>query len=249
MLDITGPVAITGDWHMNKPFVHQLFTFFKTKHPEIETIINCGDMCYWEHGSLDWLNTLAMEHHIMIYWIDGNHEKHSLLSQLPQDSHNFGIIGSHVKYIPRGTAFMMNGQKVVTMGGTTSVGRERLLRESCWDTDESITDENMEKALTHESADIMITHEAPYGMKTVEERIHRVANKFPHHEVAESLSQRVKIRKLVEALTPHTIYHGHHHHRYDETLLLRSGKELHSMGLGRDGDKFHHILNNFTILQ
>ena len=122
MLQLEGPVVVAGDWHGNINFA--LGAIKQAHSMGTSTILHVGDFGYFRPSALNGLEHLLLFLGITIYWIDGNHENHDLLSTLARDEDGLAQTGQNMYHIKRGTVFEVDGVKWLGLGGAASVDRQ-----------------------------------------------------------------------------------------------------------------------------
>jgi hypothetical protein len=196
---------------------------------------------------LDFCSNLATENNLPLYWIDGNHENHTWLrriygpggSKYKPTPDGFWEIRPGVYYIPRGTRWVWNDMHLMGLGGAYSVDKFLRLKEEKkiyhdhvyanmqrqkagqptkpfdperwqrWWTDEELTDSEIDKALADSTPlDILFTHDKPRGSNPGWNR----------KDLPECAPNQDKIQKVVMALNPKLLVHGHLHYRYSDYI-------------------------------
>lgn len=117
-------ITITGDAHGN-------FRRFETRYfpqqrqmSRSDYVIVCGDFGIWDETEesnrwLDWLNAKPFT----TLFLDGNHDNHDLLRQMPQREWHGGMVHEvreHILHLMRGQVYEIGGIRVFTMGGAVS---------------------------------------------------------------------------------------------------------------------------------
>jgi hypothetical protein len=215
---------------------------------DVDTIFALGDFGYWEHTphgqwALDEQSRLLQEADVQLYWLDGNHENHTLLRAIPweMDDEGFWIIRENIKYSPRGHDWTWGETHFLTLGGAYSIDKNKRRPGTSWWSEETITDEDVEACYTPERVDIMLTHDLPTGIDMQAIQAYRG---FPYQTIPASEDNRNKVRQVVEGCLPTKLFHGHYHLKYEDLLTLENGWEVQVMGLGCDemGRDSYHIL-------
>ena len=235
---------IAGDWHGN--IGHAKWTLSRARHFGCDVIFQLGDFGYWEHYDdgiwyLDKMNRMAAKVGIPIYWIDGNHENHPLLWKTYSDrvnSEGFWNVRDYILYCPRGHMWEWDGVKFMGMGGAFSVDRNlRKVGNSFW-FEETITDEDVERAIANadgEFVDVMFTHDVPLGVDLpfqMAKQGRRLTNS------SESTHNRILLSDVIEVVQPKYLFHGHMHLYYKDKIKMPYGYRydgLHVHGLHCDG--------------
>lgn len=246
-----------------------------TDYLEVAKQRNCkklfvlGDFGYWEHEYegvkyLDEVDEASQNFGIPVYFLDGNHDKTSMLLDIYSERDDEGFIGVRpsVLYSPRGHRWTWDGLRFVSFGGAYSVDKawrlekERLnmlkivkmnstrppnnqLNEdtsgTLWFPEEEMTDADMEKFLTDTTpVDIMLAHDKPTGSNPG----------IPLKDDPACRFNQDRLRNAIQTLQPKMFFHGHLHHRY--VNHVRSGDDTFTevIGLGADGyDGSGYVLN------
>lgn len=130
-------ILVVGDTHGNIPWLTG-FIYPAAVMLNADAIVQVGDFGYWEHTFdgvrfLNLLNEAASASGIPLYWLHGNHDKHSLALKRynkARDAGGFIVVRSHVKYIPQGHVWEWQGRRFRVFGGAYSVDKRwRIERE------------------------------------------------------------------------------------------------------------------------
>lgn len=129
-----------GDTHGDPR--HMVYLFEQALLNECSDVLIVGDYGYWEHlqGGAEFLevcSSLGTENDMRLYWIDGNHENHTMLRALygpggerhKPTPEGFWEIRPNVYYIPRGTRWNWNGVELMGLGGAYSVDKIARLKQ------------------------------------------------------------------------------------------------------------------------
>jgi len=246
-------VLLVGDSHGNISFLRTAIRH--AKEMEADLIIQLGDFGYWEHTSnghwfLAKVNKMALNVKIPFYWIDGNHENHTLLrkkygNDSTSDSEFFDgkfyhselwPIRSNVFYMPRGSIHSINGHNFMAFGGSYSIDKSSRTEGRSWWPEEMPTIQDLDKAIeTYKNFDgpinTLLSHDAPY-----EADMYKLLSESAHARVINDAEHvRKTISNLIYKIYPDTIYHGHYHVscQYD---VYYDGKETKCYSLGADGN-------------
>lgn len=239
-------LMIAGDTHGS---LQQMgFLFREAIEFDIDRIFVCGDFGYWEHTPagvtfLEKLDEVAGLAGVPVYWLDGNHENHTLLRSSYRkrlNNEGFWTIRPNIFYSPRGHRFEWEGVKFLTLGGAWSIDgpdspvfppNMRRRKGRGWWPEETITDAEVAACGT-DKVDIMLTHDLPTG---IDMQAIMAARGVNYTYLPESESNRVKVREVVDAVKPDYLFHGHYHVYYKKELVLDDGHVTVVQGLGCDG--------------
>lgn len=121
--------------------------------PQVVAAIQVGDFGWYD--AMRWQFQKLKLHHSW-YWIDGNHEDHSLLPLELQ------AVAPNLTYVPRGTVLELDGRRVLFCGGAGRVDKQiRLRRGLHWSAGENISSDTMFLLGQVRNIDLMVTHCPP----------------------------------------------------------------------------------------
>lgn len=223
-------IVIGGDTHGDSNQIAYLFNVAKGNNCKL--IIQVGDFGYWPKSLrgqqyLEMINRLATKTKIDFYWLDGNHEDHNSLDKwrvgkfTPIDTEYFTkkdhFSFPHLKYLPRGSKFDIDGCSFMAMGGAYSIDRywEGRKKDVTW-FDNEIVDHELIESLPDEHVDVLLSHDMPQGLL-----------KWPYND-KETISMiasngRLSLDLLVKKVTPRFCFGGHHHFRAVYPVEHRDG--------------------------
>jgi hypothetical protein len=171
---MSSKVIVMGDIHGNWSALNNLITKEKPA-----TIIQCGDFGYWPNmdgarlqpnDKNAWSQSGMKLGDTKLYWLDGNHEDHWALKK---DTHVPGkngisarskFIETHkrVYHMRRGAhGRLPNGDNALYMGGALSIDRHLRTFGVDWFPEETISNEDLEIALSGPAPDIVFSHTCP----------------------------------------------------------------------------------------
>ncbi|WP_048895539.1 metallophosphoesterase family protein [Mycolicibacterium conceptionense] len=212
-------IAIAGDWHGNFRWARHILT---TPHLRgVEAVVHTGDFGFWPGRGgqeyLDRLEEVLAKLGIPMYWVKGNHEWQPELAAWPVTD-GVQIIRPHIIHLPAGFRWTWQGQTWLALGGAVSVDREQRVAGIDWWPDEVITDLDVEAAIAGGPADVMICHDAPRGVGALD--MFLSVNGFRLSPIIQSDADhsRDQVRKVVDAVKPRFLFHGHYHHKYSDDL-------------------------------
>lgn len=116
---------------------------------------------YW----LNWLNDRPWTTLI----VDGNHDNHIKLQELPREEKFGGIVGkiaNSIYHLRRGEIYLIEGKKVLTFGGADSIDKENRLDGITWWKEEIPNYAEMDNCIENmkkhqEKVDIIVAHTCP----------------------------------------------------------------------------------------
>jgi Icc-related predicted phosphoesterase len=254
-------LLIVGDWHGNHQEVQR--SYQRARDRSADVIVQVGDFGYWEHADdgafLDYIEEWFDRTGIATYWIDGNHENHTMLrSVYDVKPGHFTVVRPGCYYIPRGTKWEWDGVTFMGVGGAVSIDKEyRLNRErglpspewgqpeakpatgpgTMWWPEEQLTDEELEFVKSQGTADVLFTHDCPTNAPFYM----RLKNDI------DSQIHRQKMNEVGKSVQPKYWFHGHMHEFYDYSFR-HDGGEATVIGLECDGMKNNWVLMDTEIV-
>lgn len=217
-------LAAVGDVHGDLPALFRLLDVLADDG--IRCVIGLGDVgILWGRNSkedIEKLEARVTANQQTFYWVDGNHENHTLIAKYPIDDHGRRPMSTNVIHLPRGHRITLaTGRTLAVLGGANSV--DRMMRSlSTWWPAESITDDDL-AALGTEHADILIGHDAPEDVLALDSYLNRTAYLWPETGILYSQEGRAMFHRGVMQVQPKIALGGHYHHPVDETVGYQVG--------------------------
>lgn len=246
-------VLLVGDLHGNTNHLRHLIDI--ADREQCSYLFQLGDFGYWPHtpdgrAYLRDCEKFAARAGQTIWWLDGNHDRSSLIDLAVTDNEGFVIVSDHVRYAPRGHRWTWNGVRFIALGGAYSVDKQwRLQAEQAkasaaaekrarygygkpveaagtlWFPEEELSDAELAAALTDPTpVDVMLTHDKPRASNPAWNR----------KDIPECWPNQDRIQAAVRALRPALLVHGHLHYPY--TDRIRSGDDSWTTVIGLDAD-------------
>lgn len=164
-------IYITGDLHGG----YDIEKLFRIDFSSDDILIVCGDFGYvWEqdyHKRMSEqreLNLLMMALNCTLLFVDGNHECFPRLNSLPKLKRfgaEVGVVRDKCYHLLRGNVYTIEGKKFLAIGGAESHDTQFRHEGINWWKDESITNEDVKKAMMAGEVDYVISHCLPATMK------------------------------------------------------------------------------------
>ncbi len=161
-------IYVTGDTHGDIDF-EKLVTFANendnlTKKDYVIIAGDCGAV--WNKDSLEKDLDRYSSLPFSVLFVDGNHENYSLLNAYPVTRWKGGKvheIRKDIVHLMRGQVFNIDGLKIFTLGGATSIDKAYRREGISWWEEETPTTEDLEESLINLSkhdyfVDYIITH-------------------------------------------------------------------------------------------
>lgn len=174
-----GKLFIAGDTHGNIDIakIEKFVSSYNKKLSKEDVLIIAGDAgIIWDASSdseeekelIDFYTNLP----ITIAFIDGNHENHWRLSQLPTEyifDNEVGVVAPNLYHLKRGKIYYICNKTIFTMGGGASIDKNRRQEFISWWKEEIPSFKEMINALEvveqyQYIIDIVITHTAPLSI-------------------------------------------------------------------------------------
>jgi Calcineurin-like phosphoesterase len=221
-----GRVVIAADWHGNTDqAVHVIGMTGRILEGEPRPLIlQLGDFGVWPGPAgaayLESVRGACRESGVLVRFIDGNHEDFTQLEGLRmREGRRFGG-DAPLAWIPRGHRWTWHGRAWMALGGAVSLDRAIRTEGASWWPDEEITAGQAASAIGGGPADVMVTHDCP-GM---------VVHTFPPPprfwdlaDLARSDAHRERLQRIVSAVRPRWLMHGHLHRAYRRACDLGYG--------------------------
>lgn len=224
-------ILFAGDSHGDLGYLgwvlHQADQF------EVDHIVQLGDFGYWEHREhgvefLDRLNDGLEAGGYNFFWLDGNHENHTLLrSRYQPDGPTH--IRSNIIYLPRGTRWEWDGVSFLAIGGAYSMDKDWRIEQyrkkarystsklsaakwEQWWPEETITDDEVELAIAGGAVDVVLAHDAPLTPDLALEFAKKGINFWKNDP--NTTANRAQLQRVFDATNPSHWFHGHYHVDY-----------------------------------
>jgi predicted phosphodiesterase len=252
-------ILLCGDTHGNLGHCRTLLG--EARRNNAEAIVILGDWGYWEHQPagvefLDELDELAAHHGLLVYAIDGNHDKTQLLLDTyghQRDDEGFVIVRDRIRYAERGHRWTWAGTRFIALGGAYSVDKpkrlelERLRKRSIikanqyrragrkhpadtsgtmWFPEEEMSDEDLARILAADST--------PVDVLLCHDKPRGAHVDRNRKDLPECWANQDRIQLTALALRPSLIAHGHLHWRYTDHIRVDGDRWARVEGLAAD---------------
>lgn len=211
-------IVVAGDWHGNTHRACGAVWYAALRG--ISAVLQLGDFGYWTPGAwtdryLDELEATCTDKDVTVLWVDGNHEDHESLLQLPVDpSTGLRTIRDHIHHLPRGLRWTWHGKTWMALGGAHSVDRHMRVEGRSWWPQEHLSADDIETAISGGPVDVMVCHDAPDGVHIPGLN----PSQFPADQLAVAEWHRRQVGNVVHEVRPELLLHGHYHVRYSDRL-------------------------------
>ena len=212
-------VLVAGDWHGNGAWSQLCFQHaYKSG---ADAILHLGDFGFWTDNPwtsryLWTVEEAAQEWGIPIYWLPGNHEDYSRISEF-NDPDNRPM----TTYLPRGERWTWWGKRFMALGGAFSVDRFMRTEGVGWWPGEELSREDVEYASRDDgiSVDVVVAHDCPTGVFIpgigADFRT-QTRGEWPDHMLYGATQHRDKVREVYDATKPKLWINGHYHRCYEK---------------------------------
>lgn len=262
---------LAGDAHGNTGYMITLIN--RTEVQMADRVFVLGDFGYWEHQHdgvkfLNNVNRYAERSNVTVYFLDGNHDKTSLLLEKygdNKDDEGFLIVREWIRYAPRGHRWTWNGTRFAAFGGAYSVDKAwRLEQErkkslaierknafrdpgnqlsldtsgTLWFPEEEMTDDDMTRFLEDRNRVDIIL---------AHDKPFASTPKWNRKDIDLCWPNQNRLQRAVVALKPKLFFHGHLHYHYTDEI--RAGDdEIFTKVIGLDCDDTNDRTNSFYTL-
>lgn len=252
-------IMVAGDWHANKAWALKVIWEAKTLLADEVTriILHLGDFGVWPGKAGDdylWHVSAALEQADAVLWfVDGNHEAFPLLhDKVAANKRMFGPgsvgvteISPRIYWQPRGTRWTWHGRQWLAMGGGVSLDKSVRTEGKTWWPEEEITDKQEHAAIEAGHADVLVSHDCPAG----------VTHTFPPpplfwdlRDIARSDAHQERLQRVVDAVQPSYLLHGHLHIGYQRMTDFGYGP-VQVTGLNRDEEQWNYAVLDVKTME
>lgn len=205
-------VALAGDWHANTDYAVEAIRH--ARDGGADAIVHVGDFGYrFEQPFLDALDRALGD--LELFFVDGNHEDFDWLLHRPLDDRGVRPVSSRIAHLPRGFRWMWSNRTWLALGGAHSVDRQWREPGEGWWEQETLSDDDVARAVAPGAADVLVCHDVPAGVPSTPAY---APGTFPADDEAASEAHRDHLRRVVERTWPRFVVHGHFHRHYASTL-------------------------------
>jgi len=230
----------------------------RAKKAGADRIFQLGDFGAWEHTAdgvkfFDDVERHAAHSGVILYFLDGNHDKTSLVLEKygdNRDDEGFLVCRKHVRYAPRGHRWTWADTRFIALGGAYSVDKDWRVTEeyvntlksekraaqwagvpkdfsgTLWFPEEEMTDEQFMAIMDADSSpvDVIFSHDKPFGSNPPWNR----------KALADCLPNQRRIQHALAELQAKRLYHGHLHFPYTDRIPTYDGGHAWVFGLDCD---------------
>lgn len=231
-LSSDAPIMFVGDTHGDQNFWGYLLS--EADKFDVELIVQVGDFGFWPHTrkGMRYLEILNKYLDRPLLWIDGNHDNHRRLAQLPRRPDGLVDIGTHITHVPRGARFQLSGTSFLGIGGAYSIDKEwrlyemaraedhygqRREQDELWWAGEMVTEDDVQKCLTGGPVDCVLAHDTPLSV-SIEQHFVIAGGQFFKADDNTRVN-RERLERVLQGCRPRHWINGHYHLPFRETLV------------------------------
>lgn len=242
-----GHILLAGDWHGNRDWALNVIK----RVPELlsgeqtRLIVHLGDFGIWPgiegRRYLDSVSAVLDLVNAHLWFVDGNHEDHPQLAQMARSTAPGGRVPvrPNIHHLPRGYRWYWHGRTWLACGGGVSLDRAGRTEGLDWWPDEEITSGQESALVAGGHADVIVSHDCP---SSVAHTFPRPPPEWAPADLARNEAHRERLQRIVAAVRPSHLIHGHLHRAYQRTCDFGYGP-VQVTGLAADGS-----LRNFAVL-
>lgn len=223
-----------GDWHGNTAWAVRAVRYAHDVYGA-RSILHVGDFAFRFHPSyMAALHGVLGELGMRLFFVRGNHDSTGVLREndpnLGRDPElwasdpegdPWSVTGERIFYLPDGLRFQIGHETALVAGGAGSIDRSQRFPLVEWWPDERLdaasADRIIEQSATAEDGiDIVVAHDAPSG--AVFPTNPRIAARFEEEDpgvLAWCEEHRAQLGRIVDAVAPRLVLHGHWHRYHD----------------------------------
>lgn len=212
-------VALVGDLHGNTVAARRAVE--RASYGQAQLMVQLGDWGLWpgregEKFVRDVDRQLG-HYGLAMAWLSGNHDDYDQLGAIGIDPvTGLQRITDRIWHLPRGYRWTWNDHTWLALGGAVSVDRKWRREGVDWWPGEVLSEADVQRAIEGGPVDVLLTHDCPTGVEVPG----LTPNEWPADAVADSGAHRDVLRRVVDAVRPRRLIHGHYHVRHSADLDL-----------------------------
>jgi hypothetical protein len=242
-----GRVLVAGDWHGNRYWALNVIQ----RVPQLladqqrRLILHLGDFGIWPDDEgrryLAAVSTALSQVSAELWFIDGNHEDFTQLAQMASSANADGRVPvrPRIYHLRRGHRWHWHGRSWLACGGGVSLDAAIRRYGRDWWPQEEITSEQEVAIIAGGTAEVMACHDCPAA---VTHAFPPPPREWSPADLARNDAHRRRLQRIVDAVRPAHLMHGHLHRAYQRTCDF-GGRPVQVTGLGTDGN-----MRNFAVL-
>lgn len=198
-------LLITGDTHGDQISL----TYMLKKLRRGDVLFVAGDFGYYfqlnrsEEAFLNDLHFFLKRNDMYLVYVDGNHENHMALNDLPVTEWcgaRVHEVRPNIIHVLRGEVLKIKGKKIFCFGGAFSIDRAlRVLNETYWEeelpTDKDYINANKNLQANRDEVDYIITHTCPQKVVASLNGRHSAREEIPLQNYLQYVSEHARYDK------------------------------------------------------
>jgi hypothetical protein len=214
-------VVVAGDWHADAGWAKYVIERAGELLPEgRRVILQLGDFGVGSDRFLHVVSRELKRTGAELWFVDGNHENHHQLAALQPGPDGRALLCPRVWWLPRGHRWEWHGLRWLALGGAVSLDRVHRREGKSWWPEESITQEQVDKAIAGGPADVMVTHDCPMGLLPP---LPVPPAWWAAEDWDRCYTNQGLVRQVMDEVRPSYLMHGHLHVSARRTVSLRWG--------------------------
>ncbi len=231
-----GRIVVAGDWHGAKNRSYVVIEY--AGNTGVPVVLHLGDFGFWVPGRatdhyLDHVEKTCAAFDVTLLWVDGNHEAHPTLNNIPLNDDGVRPIRDHILHLPRGFRWTWGVHTWMALGGAHSVDRKWRTEGRDWWPEETLTEADVQRAVSGGPVDVIAAHDSPDGTDLASRLRSGV---FPDEDIVLAKEHRRQVGRVVDATRPGALFHGHYHLRHTTYRNLPGGGRTVVIGLASDSE-------------
>ncbi|GHD46846.1 hypothetical protein D9V29_09220 [Mycetocola manganoxydans] len=225
-LSTANEIGVMGDLHGDLAHAFRVSAVFANRG--VTTLVQLGDWAaIWPrenwHAAVDKLSRRLSQGGQQMYFLDGNHDAHTILARFPIGPDGLRWITPNIAHIPRGWRTTIGGNRTLAaLGGANSIDlQHRTEGVDWWSAHEQITEADL-KALGPQDADVLLGHEVPFGVPSLDRHLAALP-RWPFEAEWYARRSRYMFHQAVMQTRPKLTLGGHYHHFVDDTVSYTDG--------------------------
>jgi predicted phosphodiesterase len=214
-------IGLIGDLHGD---VGALLAIARAmRERDVDVLLALGDVGLLWPGR-NWSNQASKiskrlgSRHQVLYWVDGNHDDHRLLTSFAIAPDGTRPIRENVIHLPRGyRTTLASGRTLAALGGANSIDFEHRAEGVTWWPEEAITDADLQ-SLGTDHVDVLAGHDAPLDVPSLDRALASSDHSWSTQARAYAEEGRRRFHRGFLQVSPLLYLGGHYHQPIDEVV-------------------------------
>ena len=229
-------IVFVGDVHGRFDLLRSLID--KTK---CTAVVVAGDFGFWlNYAYHKYEHELGDPFKVPVYFVDGNHEHHDMLTDLV-DMHGVHSpidVGNNAFYIPRGCVFELGGYRICGAGGAFSIDYMLRVPHRSWFEQEQFTTDDLKKFDRNQHVDIVVSHTCPFAI------FDQLVDSLPMYIDNDQFASEKALDSVLTMYKPNLWIFGHWHH---QGTYKHENTTFHLLNMLRDHETFKQNIQYFKL--